>query len=76
MDNPSAAIKQIEDFENAFENISVFPQSCPFVNNEYVKDKTLRKLVVNNYIAFYRQKGDEIQIVRVLYGMRKFEELL
>lgn len=76
LDNPSAAIKQIEDFENAFENISVFPQSCPFVNNEYVKDKTLRKLVVNNYIAFYRQKGDEIQIVRVLYGMRKFEELL
>lgn len=76
LDNPSAAIKQIEDFENAFENISVFPQSCPFVKNEYVKDRTLRKLVVNNYIAFYRLKDNEIQIVRVLYGMRKIEELL
>ena len=74
--NPTAAIGQIDDFEKAFENVCVFPESCPYISNEYVKDKSLRKLVVNNYIAFYRVKNDEIQVVRVLYGMRNYESLL
>ena len=74
--NPSAALKQINDFEKAFESICTFPESCPYIKNEYVKDKSLRKLVVNNYIAFYRFKSDEVQIVRVLYGMRNYESLL
>lgn len=74
--NPTAAIGQINDFEKAFENVCAFPESCPHINNEYVKDKSLRKLVVNNYIAFYRVRDNEIQVVRVLYGMRNFESLL
>lgn len=74
--NPSAAIGQINDFEKAFGNVCAFPESCPFVNNEYVRDKTLRKLVVNHYIAFYRVKDKEIQVVRVLYGMQNYEAFL
>lgn len=74
--NPTAAIGQINDFEKAFENICTFPESCPYINNEYVKDKSLRKLIVNNYIAFYRVRDNEIQVVRVLYGMRNYEPFL
>ncbi len=74
--NPTAAIDQINDFEKAFENICVFPESCPVIDNEYVKDKTLRKLAVNNYIAFFRIKDKDIQVVRVLYGMRNYQDLL
>ena len=74
--NPTAAINQINDFEKAFENVCTFPESCPYINNEYVKDKSLRKLIVNNYVAFYRIKNHEIQVVRVLYGMRNYEALL
>ena len=74
--NPTAAIGQINDFEKAFDNVCTFPESCPYINNEYVKDKSLRKLIVNNYIVFYRVKDNEIQVVRVLYGMRNYELLL
>ena len=74
--NPTAAIGQINDFEKAFENVCTFPESCPYINNEYVKDKSLRKLIVNNYIAFYRVRDNEIQVVRVLYSMRNYEALL
>lgn len=74
--NPTAAINQIDDFEKAFENICAFPESCPLIENEYVNDKTLRKLIVNNYIAFFRIKDSEIQVVRVLYGMRNYQTLL
>ena len=74
--NPSAALGQINDFEKALESVCTFPESCPYINNEYVKDKSLRKLIVNNYIVFYRIKNKEIQVVRVLYGMRNYETLL
>ena len=74
--NPTAAICQINNFEKALEYVCIFPESCPQVNNEYVNDKSLRKLVVNNYIIFYRVKKTESQIVRVLYGMRNYEDLL
>ena len=74
--NPTAALGQINDFEKAFDNICIFPESCPIIRNEYVKDGSLRKLIVNNYIAFYRVKDNEIQIIRVLYGMRNYEKLL
>lgn len=74
--NPTAAIGQINDFEKAFDNVCTFPESCPYINNEYVKEKSLHKLIVNNYIAFYRVRDNEIQVVRVLYGMRNYEALL
>lgn len=74
--NLMAALGQIDDFAKAFDNVCTFPESCPPINNEYVKDKSLRKLVVNNYIAFYRVKNREVQVVRVLYGMRNYEKLL
>lgn len=74
--NPTAAIGQINDFEKAFEKVCIFPEGFPFVNNEYVKDKSLRKLIVNNYIIFYRVVKKEVQIIRVLYGMRNYEVIL
>ena len=74
--NPTAAIGQINDFEKAFNNVCTFPESQPYINNEYVKDKSLRKLIVNNYMVFYRVRDNEIQVVRVLYGMRNYEGLL
>ncbi|MBE7067909.1 MAG: type II toxin-antitoxin system RelE/ParE family toxin [Clostridiales bacterium] len=74
--NPTAAIAQINDFEKAFDNVCAFPESCPYIHNEYVKDKSLRKLIVNNYVDFYRIQNNEIQVVRVLYGMRNYEAFL
>ena len=76
--NPTAAAKQIRDFEQALNLVCSQPESSPYIRNEYVKDKTLRKLIVNNYIVFYRAVHDrrEIQVVRVLYGMMNYEKLL
>ncbi len=74
--NPTAAIRLINAFEKSFETICLFPESCPYINNEYIKDRTLRKLIIDNYIAFYRIKNDEIQIIRVLYGMCNYETIL
>lgn len=74
--NPSAAAGLIEDFEKALYNVCIFPTSCPLTDNEYIKDMTLRKLVVKNYIVFYRATDSEIQVVRVIYGMRDYSVIL
>ena len=74
--NPDAALNLINEFGKAFDNICYFPESCPLVNNDIIKDKTMRKLIVNNYIAFYRVKNEEVQVLRVLYSMRKYEVIL
>ena len=74
--NPDAAQSLIDDFYSAFERILIFPSSCPFTNDEFVKDSTLRKLIVKKYIAFYRVVNNEVQVVRVLYGMSNYQELL
>ncbi|MCD8371734.1 MAG: type II toxin-antitoxin system RelE/ParE family toxin [Clostridia bacterium] len=74
--NPSAANDLINDFYKSLDNACMFPESCPLINNEYVKDRTLRKMVVSNYIIFYRVRGDEVQVVRVLYGMSDYKYLL
>lgn len=74
--NPMAALKQIDDINSALDKVCLFPGCCPFTDNEYVKDKTIRKLIVNNYIVFYRVKGEEVHVVRVIYGMRNYATLL
>ena len=74
--NPTAARELIDAFEKALDNVCAFPQICPLTDNEYVRDKTLRKLVVNNYIVFYRATDSEIQVIRVIYGMRNFTDIL
>lgn len=76
--NPTAAVNLMDDFENALESVCNLPFSCPIVNNEFVKDSTLRKLIVNNYIAFYKIDETEgvIIVVRVLYGMMNLKDIL
>ena len=35
-----------------------------------------RLLVCGNYTAFYKVEGDEVHIIRVLYGRRNFMQIL
>lgn len=78
LSNPTAAGSLIGDMEHSLNLVCRNPQMCPLVSSALIKDKTLRKLVVNNYIIFYRaiEKRKEIQVVRVLYGMMDYEEIL
>ncbi len=76
--NPAAAESLIDDMEDSLDLVCRNPWMCPLINSTLIKDKTLRKLVVKNYIIFYRlvEKRKEIQVVRVLYGMMDYEKIL
>ena len=46
------------------------------IDDEFIKRLEIRKIIVDNYIVFYRIKNNTIQIVRVLYGRRNWIKLL
>ena len=64
-----------------FEKIDIirtFPKLGAPVDNDFLSDKTLRKLPVDNYFIFYKLHYDEriVSIVRIIYGKRNIDEIL
>jgi len=72
-DNLSAADRLIDRFTATFERIAQFPEA----GERYQHPKgEFRIAVVSPYLIFYRVVGEEVDIVRVLHGARRWEELL
>ena len=69
--NPTAAVKLIEDMQEAMENISLFPYSCPTIKDEKVTLGTeYRRVVVGNFVLIYKvvEEEKEVRIMAVFYG--------
>ncbi len=78
LNNPTAARNLSAEFSIGLERVCFNPLMCPLTDNRRIHDKSLRKLIVKKYIIFYRvnESKKEIQVVRVLYGMMNYEEIL
>ena len=76
--NKEAAIKLLNKINEKFDSISLFPKSAPLIINNYVKNKNIRKLLIDNYIAFYEVDDikNEIRIIRIMYGMQNYIDVL
>jgi toxin ParE1/3/4 len=61
--NQSAADNLMEKIETNIMRLKDFPFSCSFVTDEMLKDRGYRKLIVENYIAFYLVREEEMQVV-------------
>jgi plasmid stabilization system protein ParE len=58
--------------------VRVFPESGAPVDNEFLADKTVRKLSVDNYVIYYKAHYEEkvISIIRIVYAKRNLDEIL
>ncbi|MCE7792840.1 type II toxin-antitoxin system RelE/ParE family toxin [Salipaludibacillus sp. CUR1] len=76
--NQSAAIKLMNKIEKNIIRLKHLPFSCPLPEDEFLRKKGYRKLIIDNYIAFYLidDLEQEVIIMRVLYGKQKFQRLL
>ena len=74
----TAAESLMDKIENAFMRLEEYPFSCSFVFDEPLKSRGYRKLIVDNYIAFYLVNKSEKQVIimRVLYGARDYKNVL
>ncbi len=75
---PEAANSLLEKIEAGIMRLSDFPFACSHVEDEFLRGKGYRKLIIDNYIAFYIVTEEEKQVVvmRVLYGRRKYQDIL
>jgi toxin ParE1/3/4 len=72
-DNIAAADRMIDRFTAAFERIA----QSPIAGMQYDHPKGKFRIVpVGIYLIFYRIISDEVDIVRVLHGARRWEDLL
>lgn len=73
---PDAANDLVDKFDEAISRLEMFPFSGPICNNINGLKDEYRFLVVENYMVFYVVFDDIVEIRRILYGKRKYEDLI
>lgn len=76
--NPTAAQNLGRKMFEQIDMVRAFPDSGAPVDNEFLSDKSVRKLLVDNYIIYYKAHYDEkiISVIRIVYGKRNLDEIL
>lgn len=76
--NKGASKRFIKNLENRLLSISLFPKSSPLINNNFIKNKNIRKLCIDKYIVFYEldEIAQEINILRVISGLINYIDIL
>ena len=76
--NPAAAQNLGRKIFEKIDMIRMFSASGAPVDNEFLADKTVRKLSVDNYVIYYKTYYEEkvISIIRIVYGKRNLDEIL
>lgn len=76
LQEPEVAQRLISKIRNEINNLKNNPEIYAIIDDDLMRKLEIRKLIVDNYIAFYRIKSDNIEIVRVMYGKRNWINLL
>ena len=71
-DNPTAADRLLNTFEEKFKLLSEFPG---LGRSREELGESVRSFPVGNYIIFYLPLRDGIDVIRVLHGARDFRRL-
>lgn len=76
--NPIAAQNFGKKIFEMIELLRLFPDSGAFVDNEFLSDKSIHKLLVDNYYIYYKVDYNKkvILIVRIIYAKRNLNEIL
>ena len=76
--NPAAAQNLGRKIFEKIDMIRMFSDSGAPIDNEFLADKTVRKLSVDNYVIYYKTYYEEkaISIIRIVYGKRNLDEIL
>lgn len=67
---PSIARKYAKVIQEEITSLSYFPQRNAIINDETIINLKIRKIVVKNYIIFYKinEENNIVNIERILYG--------
>ena len=76
--NPFAAQKLGRKIFEKIDIVREFPETGVLIDNEFLADRTVRKILVDNYVLYYKTDYDErvIFVLRIVYGKRNLDEIL
>ncbi len=72
LDNPKAAINQINKITNRIRILKKHAYAGAALSSVADVESDYRFLVSNNYLIFYRLSGKAIYVDRILYGRRDY----
>ncbi len=75
---PVIAKKLVGKIKEALMSLDKLPTRHALVADERLAAQGIRKLIVENYIAFYMisEKDETVTVIRILYSRRDWEHLL
>ena len=70
LNEPAIANKYAKIIREEIQTLGYSPQKFAVIDDNSVKDLNLRKLIIKNYIAFYRvnEENKVVNVERILYG--------
>ncbi|WP_371378589.1 type II toxin-antitoxin system RelE/ParE family toxin [Sporomusa aerivorans] len=76
LDHPMAALDTVSKIIQAIRRLKDFPNSGAPLSALVDMKTDYRFLVSNSYLVFYRHEGENIYVVRILYGRRDYMKIL
>lgn len=75
---PNIAERYAELIKNEINTLKYNPQKFAIIDYDMIKEYKYRKLIIKNYIAFYRINEDEkiVNVERILYGATNWKNKL
>jgi len=70
LNEPAIANKYAKIIREEIQTLEYLPQKFAVIEDSSVKDLNFRKLIIKNYIAFYRvnEENKIVNVERILYG--------
>lgn len=77
LSDPTAAKNLLKKIFAGIEALTACPQSGKLVQNELLPDKTIRRILVDNYVVYYKIDDYEqaINVIRISYAKRDWTNL-
>lgn len=76
LQEPEIAQNLISKIRSKINSLRDNPEIYSVITDSIVGKLEVRKLIVDNYIVFYKVENKIIQVVRIMYGRRNWIELL
>lgn len=76
LQEPIIANNLIAKIRKTIEKLANNPELYSIIDDDFMKKQEIRKVVIDNYIVFYRIKDNFVEIIRVIYGKRNWIKLM
>ena len=74
--SPDAALKYYDLIVEQIGTLQMMPMRCALARDTQLRLRGYRLLPVKNYIVFFVVSGNTVEIRRILYSKRQYQDLL